>query len=162
SDAAEHAVAFNEEAYDLDLGGAFEFDTRTLRFTYSSPATPLRVFDYDMESRDRVLRKERRVPSGHDPADYVVRRLFVTTSDKEEVPITVLHRKGLPLNGSAPLLLEGYGAYGYDFPAEFDSNLFSLVDRGFVYAIAHVRGGLEKGESWHDGGRRDRKLNSFS
>jgi oligopeptidase B len=162
SDAAEHAVAFNEEAYDLDLGGAFEFDTRTLRFTYSSPATPLRVFDYDMESRDRVLRKERRVPSGHDPADYVVRRLFVTTSDKEEVPITVLHRKDLRLNGSAPLLLEGYGAYGYDFPAEFDSNLFSLVDRGFVYAIAHVRGGLEKGESWHDGGRRDSKLNSFS
>jgi oligopeptidase B len=162
SDGAEHAVSFSEEAFDLELNGPFEFDTRTLRFRYSSPATPRRTFDYDMESRERVLRKEQKIPSGHEPSDYVVRRLFATTADNEQVPITVLHRKDTALDGSAPMFLEGYGAYAFVFETGFDANMRSLVDRGFVYAIAHIRGGLEKGERWRNAGRRQNKMNTFN
>jgi oligopeptidase B len=162
SDGAEHTLSFSEEAYSVGLVSPYEFDTRTLRFRYNSPATPLQTFDYDMESRARVLRQQQRIPSGYDPAGYVVRRLFAPTTDNEQVPITVLYRKGLPIDGSAPLFLEGYGAYGLSIDADFNSRLFSLVDRGFVYAIAHVRGGLEKGKRWHDGGRRANKMNTFN
>ena len=161
ADGAEHAITFGEEAYSLDMGSSYEFDTRTIRFQYSSPATPQQTFDYDLESHERVLRKQQSIPSGHDPSAYVVRRLFAASADNEQIPITVLHRKGLRLDGSAPLFLEGYGAYAYAFPASFDANALSLVDRGFVYAIAHIRGGLEKGERWHDAGRRENKLNTF-
>src|SRR5262249_25811182 len=112
-DGASHVVAFNEEAYELDFAGSYEFDTNTLRFGYSTPATPDRIIDYDMESRQSLLRKEQRIPSGYEPSNYVVRRLSVTTADNEEVPITVLHRKGLVQDGSAPLFLEGYGAYAF-------------------------------------------------
>ena len=161
SDGAEHTVSFDEEAYSVELVTPLEFDTRSLRFLYRSPTTPQQTFDYDMESRERVLRKQQQIPSGHDPAAYEVRRLFAPTAE-EQVPITVLHRKGLPIDGSAPLFLAAYGAYGDLFEANFDSNLFSLVDRGFVYAIAHVRGGIEKGKRWHDAGRRENKVNTFT
>ena len=147
ADGGEHAVSFGEEAYSLELGSPYEFDTRTFRFSYSSPATPKQTFDYDLESRERVLRKQQTIPSGHDPSAYVVRRLAVTTSDNEQVPITVLHRRDLPLDGSAPLFMEAYGAYSRVFPTEFDSNILSLVDRGMVYAIAHVRGGIGEGRT---------------
>jgi oligopeptidase B len=162
SDGAEHTVRFDEEAYAVELVTPFEFDTRSLRFQYRSPATPQQTFDYDMESRERVLRRQQQIPSGHDPAAYEVRRLFAPTADNEQVPITVLHRKGLPVDGSAPLFLEGYGAYGEAFEADFNANLFSLVDRGFVYAIAHVRGGSEKGKRWHNAGRLKNKVNTFT
>jgi len=160
-DGQEHTVTFSEEAYSLDLISPLEFATRTIRFSYSSPATPVQIFDYDVESRRRVLRKQQQVPSGHDPARYEVRRLAAATADREQVPITVLHRVGMRLDGSAPLFLEAYGAYGLAVPASFDSDVLSLVDRGFVYAIAHVRGGSERGERWHDAGRRGLKANSF-
>jgi oligopeptidase B len=162
SDGDEHTINFDEEAYSVELITPSEFDSRSLRFLYRSPATPQRTFAYDMESRERVLLKQQQIPSGHDPAAYEVRRLFASTADNEEVPITVLHRKGLPINGSAPLFLAGYGAYGDVFEAGFDANLFSLVDRGFVYAIAHVRGGSEKGTRWHHAGRRESKVNTFT
>jgi oligopeptidase B len=162
ADGAEHVVTFNEEAFDLSLDGAFEFDTRTLRLGYSSPSTPRLTFDYDMESRERVLRKTQKIPSGHEPSNYVVRRLFATTADNEQIPITVLHRKDLVLDGSAPMFLEGYGAYAYVFETGFDANMLSLVDRGFVYAIGHIRGGLEKGERWRNAGRRENKMNTFN
>jgi oligopeptidase B len=162
SDGSEHTVEFGEEAYALELAAAHEYDTTILRFSYSSPTTPSRTFDYDAETQVRTLRKEQQVPSGHDPSAYVVRRIDVATADEEKVPITVLHRKGLRLDRSAPLFLEGYGAYSFAFRASFDANLFSLVDRGFVYAIAHVRGGLEKGERWRNAGRLHNKRNSFS
>ncbi|MEA3025291.1 MAG: oligopeptidase [Alphaproteobacteria bacterium] len=162
SDGAEHALGFPEEDYAVDIAGSYEFGTRTLRFRYSSPATPRQTFEYDMESRERVLRKQQNIPSGHDPSNYVVRRLTALTADHEEVPITLLHRKGLSLDGSAPLYLEGYGAYAYVFQTSFDENVLSLVDRGFVYAIAHVRGGLEKGERWRNAGRRQNKVNTFN
>ena len=162
SDGAEHTVSFDEEAYSIELDTPLEFDTRCLRFQYESPATPQQAFDYDMESRARVLHQREHIPSGHDPADYQVRRLFAPTADNEEVPITVLHRKGVPIDGSAPLFLEGYGAYGDLVEADFNSNLLSLTDRGFVYAIAHVRGGIEKGKRWHNAGRRENKVNTFT
>ncbi|HMT14924.1 MAG TPA: prolyl oligopeptidase family serine peptidase, partial [Aestuariivirga sp.] len=157
----EHQIAFDEEAYSLGFGDMREFDTDTLRFTYSSPTTPARVYDYDMVTRERVLRKEQEVPSGHDPSDYVARRVFAPAHDGESIPVTLLHRKTTPLDGSAPLWLYGYGSYGMSMPAAFNTNVLSLVDRGFVYAIAHVRGGQEKGRRWYKLGKLEHKANSF-
>jgi oligopeptidase B len=158
----EHRIAFDEEAYSLGMMGGYEFDTNALRFTYSSMTTPARVYDYDMATRARVLRKEDEVPSGHDPADYVTRRLFATADDGELVPVSLLYRKDTPLDGSAPLLLYGYGAYGITIPASFSTNRLSLVDRSFVYAIAHIRGGKDKGFHWYADGRREKKVNTFT
>jgi len=161
TDEAEHEIAFDEEAYDLDIIPGYEYDTAVLRFDYSSMTTPRRVYDYDMASRKRTLRKEQDVPSGHDPADYVTKRLMAKSHDGEQVPITILHRKGLALNGSAPLLLYGYGSYGYAMPASFTTNRLSLVDRGFVYAIAHIRGGTDRGYRWYLDGKLEKKQNTF-
>ena len=161
-DGAEHAIAFDEEAYALGLSAGYEFETRTLRFIYSSPTKPAQVFDYDMERRERRLRKTQEVPSGHEPAAYVARRIFAPAADGEAVPVTLLHRKDLALDGTAPCLLYGYGAYGISIPAGFNPNVFSLVDRGFIHAVAHVRGGREKGERWWREGKRDKKPNTFS
>ena len=157
----EHAIAFDEEAYSLGMLDGFEFDTTMLRFTYSSMTTPPRVYDYDMATRTRVLRKEVEIPSGHDPADYVTRRVFAPAEDGETVPVSLLYRKGTRLDGSAPCLLYGYGAYGMAIPAAFSISRLSLVDRGFVYAIAHIRGGKEKGYRWYADGRREKKVNTF-
>ena len=162
SDGVEHAVSFDAEAYDIDLIIPYEHASPTIRFAFASPSTPRRTYDYAMESRERVLRKEQTLPGGHDPNAYVVRRLFVTTADKEEVPVTLFYRKDTKIDGSAPLFIEGYGAYGENFAATFDANVLSLVDRGFVYAIAHVRGGIEKGERWRNAGRRENKINTFT
>ncbi len=158
----EHAIAFEEEAYSLGLSGGYEFDTTALRFTYSSMTTPSQVFDYDMATRERVLRKTQEVPSGHDPADYVTRRVEATAPDGETVPVSLLYRADTPLDGSAPLVLYGYGAYGISIPASFSTSVLSLVDRGFVYAIAHIRGGNDKGYRWYKDGRRAKKGNSFT
>ncbi len=160
-DGSEHAIAFDEEAYDLGIIAGYEYETTILRFDYSSMTTPRRVYDYDMASRERNLRKEQEVPSGHHPADYVTRRLMAESHDGEQVPISILHRKGLALDGSAPLLLYGYGAYGYAMPASFVTNRLSLVDRGFVYAIAHIRGGTDRGYRWYLDGKLAGKPNTF-
>ena len=162
ADGVEHAVAFDEEAYSLGVSSGFEFDTTTVRFTYSSMTTPAQVFDYDMEARTRTLRKTQEVPSGHDPADYVTRRLLAPAADGESVPISLLYKKGTPLDGSAPLFLYGYGAYGIAMPASFSTSRLSLVDRGFVFAIAHIRGGKDKGYRWYTEGKREKKLNTFT
>ncbi len=158
----EHAIAFDEEAYSLGTDDGFEFDTTTLRFSYSSMTTPTRVYDYDMVTRQRTLRKEEEVPSGHNPDDYVTRRVMAPAADGELVPVSLLYRKGTPLDGSAPCLLYGYGAYGITIPAAFGITRLSLVDRGFVYAIAHIRGGKDKGYRWYADGRRQHKPNTFS
>ena len=158
----EHSIHFDEEAYSLSVIDGYEFDTDTLRFTYSSMTTPSRVYDYDMAERTRTLRKEEEIPSGHDPDDYVTRRVYAPAKDGETVPVSLLYRKGTPLDGSAPLLLYGYGAYGMAMPAAFGVSRLSLVDRGFVYAIAHVRGGKEKGFRWYAEGRREAKINTFT
>ena len=161
ADGSEHAISLDEEAYDLSLMPGYEFDTTGLRFSYSSPTTPQRVYDYDMATRQRTLRKEQEVPSGHDPDAYVCRRLFAASHDGVEVPVTVLHAKSTPVDGSAPLLLYGYGSYGFSMPATFSPNVYSLVDRGFVYAIAHIRGGTEGGYGWYLDGKLMKKRNTF-
>ena len=158
---AEHMIAFDEEAYALGLGGCYEYDTEVIRFSYSSMTTPGQAFDYDMRSRQRVLLKTQEVPSGHEPGDYVTRRLMAPCPDGEQVPISLLHHRDTPLDGTAPCLLYGYGAYGITIPASFNTNCLSLVDRGFVYAIAHVRGGKDKGFAWYEDGKRDKKPNTF-
>jgi oligopeptidase B len=162
ADGEEHEIAFEEEAYSLGLSAGYEYDTPTLRFTYSSMTTPAQVFDYDMAARTRVLRKMQEVPSGHDPSLYVTRRVMAPAQDGETVPVSLLYRKETKLDASAPLLLYGYGAYGMSIPAGFSTNALSLVDRGFVYAIAHVRGGKDKGYRWYKDGKREKKVNSFT
>lgn len=161
SDEAEHVIEFEEEAYSLGLHGSFEFDTSTLRFSYSSMTTPSRVFDYDMVARSRILRKEQEVPSGHDPGRYVTRRLEAVAADGEKIPVSILHRKDLDPNEAHPVLLYGYGSYGLKMPASFSTTRFSLVDRGFIYAIAHIRGGMEKGYRWYTEGKASKKRNTF-
>ncbi len=158
----EHAIAFAEEAYALGMDEGYRFDTTELRFTYASMTTPAEVWAYDMHTRGRSLLKRQEVPSGHDPADYVTRRLFARAPDGETVPVTLLHRASTPLDGSAPCLLYGYGAYGLTIPASFSTNRLSLVDRGFVYAIAHIRGGTDKGWRWYKDGKLDKKPNTFT
>ena len=158
----EHAIAFDEEAYSLGISAGYEYDTSTLRFTYSSMTTPAQVFDYDMKTRARELRKTQEIPSGHDPSRYVTRRVMAPAKDGETVPVSLLYRKDTPLDGTASLLLYGYGAYGMAIPAGFSTNALSLVDRGFVYAIAHVRGGKDGGYRWYKDGKREKKVNSFT
>ncbi len=162
TDGAEHSIAFDEEAYSLGAIAGYEFATSQLRFSYSSMTTPSQVYDYDMATRERVLRKTQEVPSGHDPADYVTRRVFAPAPDGEIVPVSLLYRRTTPLDGSAPVLLYGYGAYGMAMPASFSTNRLSLVDRGFIYAIAHIRGGKDKGYGWYRTGRRAQKVNTFT
>ena len=157
----EHAIAFEEEAYSLGLAGGYEFDTDTLRFTYSSMITPEHVYDYDMRTRERVVRKVQEVPSGHDPDDYVTRRIMAASHDGKAVPVSVLHHRDTPIDGTTPLLLYGYGSYGMSMPASFGTTRLSLVDRGFVYAVAHVRGGTERGYPWYTGGKLANKTNTF-
>ena len=157
----EHAISFDEEAYSLGLSAGYEYDTTNLRFTYSSMTTPSQVFDYDVTSRERTLRKTQEVPSGHNPDDYVTRRVMAPAHDGETVPVSLLYRKDTPLDGSAPLLLYGYGSYGISIPSSFNTNCLSLVDRGFVYAIAHIRGGKDKGYRWYKEGRTTAKVNTF-
>ncbi len=157
----EHMIAFEEEAYSLSLLGSYEYDTDIVRFSYSSMTTPAQVFDYDMRKRERVLLKTQEVPSGHDPDHYVTRRLMATSHDGELVPVSLIHHRDTPLDGTAPTLLYGYGSYGISIPAAFNTNILSLVDRGFVYAIAHVRGGKDKGFSWYEDGKREKKQNTF-
>jgi oligopeptidase B len=158
----EHDIAFAEEAYALGISDGYEYDTPSLRFTYSSMTTPAQVFDYDMSTRTRELRKTQEIPSGHDPSLYVTRRVMAPARDGETVPVSLLYRKETSLDGSAPLLLYGYGAYGMTMPSGFSTNALSLVDRGFVYAIAHVRGGKDKGYRWYKDGKREKKVNSFT
>jgi oligopeptidase B len=157
----EHTIAFDEDAYSLGTSGGYEFDTTRLRYSYSSMTTPSEVFDYDMVSRERTLRKRQEIPSGHDPADYHVTRIMAKTADGAEVPVSILHRRDFARDGNAPLLLYGYGAYGHAMPASFATNRLSLVDRGFVYAIAHIRGGTDKGWRWYLDGKREKKTNTF-
>src|SRR4029079_3539695 len=157
----EHAIAFDEAAYSLDTLGGYEFDTSNLRFSYSSMTTPTEIYDYDMTTRTRTLRKRQEIPSGHNPADYLTTRIMAVSHDGAEAPGSILHRKYLRRDGTAPLLLYGYGSYGMAMPASFSSNRLSLVDRGFVYAIAHIRGGADTGWGGYLDATRKKKTNSF-
>lgn len=157
----EHAIAFDEEAYSLGLQGSMEYDTDIIRFSYSSMTTPSQVYDYNMATRERTLLKTQSVPSGHNRDDYVTRRLMAPGHDGTLVPVSLVMHKDTLCDGTAPCLLYGYGSYGITIPASFNTNCLSLVDRGFVYAIVHMRGGMDKGFAWYEQGRREHKLNTF-
>ena len=159
---ADHYLEFDEPAYRSNLNVNLEFDTTTLRFEYTSMKTPLSIYDYDMANRGRTLLKREDVLGGFDADNYVSERLYARAQDGTEIPISLLYRKGMPKNGGNPLLLYGYGAYGLSIDAAFSSPRLSLVDRGFVYAIAHVRGGQELGRRWYEEGKLLKKKNTFT
>lgn len=156
-----YEIDFDEEAYYLGLQSGYEFNTESVRYTYESPSTPRQTFDFNMNSRSRELRKTEEIPSGHKPDLYIVERLFVKAHDGAEIPVTVLRLKTTETDGNAPLLLYGYGSYGATMGAWFNSSILSLVDRGVVYAVAHIRGGSAKGRQWYLDGKFDKKINSF-
>jgi len=157
-----HRVALPEPAYDVAPGPNPEADTATFRYRYTSPVTPRSIYDYDMDRRRATLLKRTEVGGGYDPARYKSERIFATARDGTRVPISLVSRSDIPRDGTAPLLLEGYGAYGYSLPLAFDASRLSLLDRGVVCALAHVRGGRDLGEAWYDQGRRMNKRNTFT
>ena len=158
----EHVIAQEEQAYALTLETGFEFATTAMRYRYASPTTPPQWFDYDMAERTKTLRKTQEIPSGHDPKRYVAERLAARAPDGAIVPITVLRRADVARDGAAPLLLYGYGAYGISQEASFSIRQLSLVDRGWVFALAHTRGGADKGFGWYQDGKREKKPNTFT
>ena len=157
-----HYVTFPEKAYGVYPGGNPEFNTQTYRFSYSSLVTPNSVYDYDLATRKRELKKRQEIPSGYDANSYEVQRFMAPARDGVSVPVSVLLRKGTQLDGSHPLLLYAYGSYGFTLEPTFNSNVLSMVDRGFIYAIAHIRGGQEMGRRWYDDGKMLNKKNTFN
>jgi len=155
-------IAFDEEAYELTLEAGFEYETNICRFRYASMTTPEQVFDYNMETHTRQLVHEQIVPSGHAPNNYVTRRLWAVAKDGAKIPLSLLYHKDTRLDGTAQALLYGYGAYGTTIAADFSTNRLTLVDRGFIYAIAHIRGGKAMGHNWFLQGRGAAKKNSFT
>src|SRR5215472_4565534 len=160
--AASHRIEFAEPTYNASVGENPEFDVSHVRFQYESFITPRSVFDYDVGTRERVLRKQQPVLGGYDPSQYVSERLHAIAADGTRVPLSVVHRRDTPRDGSAPLLLYGYGSYGISMPVSFSSNRLSLLDREVIYAVAHIRGGGELGKPWHDAGRMRQKRNTFT
>ncbi len=162
SDKHEHSIVFEDEAFDLDLIDGFEFETDIIYFSFSSMAKPHETYQYNLETRQRVLLKCREIPSGHEPQNYITKRIFAKADDDELIPISLIYHRDTLIDGSAPCLLYAYGAYGYASPPAFESEPLSLVDRGFIYAIAHIRGGTEKGRGWYEQGKLNNKINTFS
>ena len=159
---ASHRIEFSEPAYNASLSDNPEFDAAHVRFQYDSFVTPRSVFDYDVRTRGRVLRKQQPVLGGYDASQYVSERLHASAADGTRVPVSVVYRRDTPRDGTAPLLLYGYGSYGLSMPINFNSNRLSLLDRGVIFAIAHIRGGGELGKPWHDAGRMKQKQNTFT
>jgi oligopeptidase B len=157
-----HRVEFPEPVYTAFVTNNAEFNTRVVRFGYQSLVTPSSIFDYDMDAKTRVLRKQTDVPGGFDKANYKSERIFATAADGTKIPISIVYRKGTKLDGKSPLLLYGYGSYGVSITPTFSSNRLSLLDRGAIYAIAHIRGGGELGEEWREAGRMMQKMNTFT
>lgn len=156
-----HEIGFPEAVYSAFPGGTPEYDSKVWRFSYQSMVSPSAVFDYDFTTRERKLLKQQEVLGGYDAKNYASERLWATARDGAKVPISVVYRKGLTRDGKAPLFLYGYGSYGAGMPATFSTARLSLLDRGMVYAIAHIRGGNEMGEAWHDDGMLMKKKNTF-
>jgi len=155
------SIAVDEPAYALELEQGHEYDTSTIRYVRSSPATPRQWFDYDIATSATRLLKTQEIPSGHDASRYETRRLTARAHDGAMIPVTVLKRRDTPADGTAPVHLYGYGSYGIPMVPGFSANIFSLVDRGWIHVIAHVRGGTEKGWNWFLDGRGAKKQNTF-
>jgi oligopeptidase B len=160
--AASHRIEFTEPAYNAAPDANPEFVTNHFRFQYESFVTPRSVFDYNVRTHKRILRKQQPILGGYDPSQYISERLHATASDGTRVPISIVYRRDTPRDASAPLLLYGYGSYGISMPVAFNSNRLSLLDRGIIFAIGHIRGGGELGKPWHDAGRMHKKLNTFT
>ncbi len=161
-DGRQYDVEFREPVYTFFPTGNQEFDTTTLRYSYTSLVTPRSVFDFDMNTRARVLKKQDEVLGGYDPSRYQSERLLATAKDGTPVPISLVYRKGMVRNGRTPTLLYGYGSYGASMDPYFSSNRVSLLDRGFIFAIAHIRGGGEMGRPWYENGKLLHKRNTFT
>jgi oligopeptidase B len=160
--AGSHRIEFAEPAYNASVGENPEFDASHVRFQFESFVTPRSVYDYDVQTREKILRKQQSVLGGYDSSQYVSERLHVTAADGTRVPLSIVYRRDTPRDGSAPLLLYGYGSYGISMPVNFSSNRLSLLNRGVIYAVAHIRGGGELGKPWHDAGRMNSKRNTFT
>lgn len=158
---SKHQIEFPEPTYTAGLGPNAEFATNLLRFHYTSLVTPESVYDYNMDTRERELKKRQEVLGGYDPAQYQSERIFAKAPDGVDVPISIVYKKGFVQDGQSPLLLYGYGSYGLSSDPAFSSNLLSLINRGFAYAIAHIRGGMDMGKPWHEDGRLLKKKNTF-
>jgi len=158
----EHYLDFGEPAYAAYVGANPEFNTTNLRYNYTSLTTPNSVFDYDMNSKNKKMMKEQEVLGGFNKADYVTERVYATAKDGAKVPVSIVYKKGTKKDGSAPLLLYAYGSYGASMDASFSSNRLSLLNRGFVFAIAHIRGGQEMGRQWYEDGKLMKKKNTFT
>ena len=159
---APYDIEFDEPAYSVGPRDNHEFETSVLRYGYSSLTTPDSVYDHDLESRERVLRKRKEILGDFDPADYASERLEARAPDGTGVPISLVYKKPFRPDGTRPLLLYGYGSYGYSIDPRFSPNALSLLDRGFVYAIAHIRGGQELGRRWYEDGKLLKKRNTFT
>jgi oligopeptidase B len=159
---AEHYVDFGEPAYTAYAGSNPEYNTTNLRYIYTSLTTPNSVYDYDMASRSKELKKRQEVVGGYDPDEYVTERLYATARDGAQVPVSLVYKKGTPKSSDTPLLLYAYGSYGNSMDAAFSSTRLSLLNRGFIYAIAHIRGGAEMGRQWYEDGKMFKKKNTFN
>jgi oligopeptidase B len=158
----EHELNFGEPAYLVALGDNCEVDTPYLRFGYTSMTTPMTIYDYHMETREKILLKQEKVLGGFQISHYQTERLLAPASDGNSIPVSLVYRKGFARNGTHPLLLYGYGSYGASMDASFSSPRLSLLDRGFVYALAHIRGGEELGRQWYEDGKLLQKKNTFT
>ena len=159
----EHYIEFEDAAYATRMTSNPEFDTSILRFSYTSLAAPQAIYDYDMNTRERTLLKQEEVSGGYNTGDYIVERLYAPARDgAAQIPISMIYRKDLAKDGTNPLLLYAYGSYGASMDANFSSTRISLLDRGFIYAIAHIRGGQEMGRDWYEDGKMFNKKNTFT
>lgn len=158
----EHYLDFGEPAYNAYISANAEFNTKTLRFGYTSMTTPNSTFDYNMETKEKILMKQQEVIGGHNPENYITERIWATVRDGVKVPISIVYKKGFEKNGNGPLLQYGYGSYGSTVDASFSSTRLTLLDRGFAFAIAHVRGGQLMGREWYEDGKMFKKKNTFN
>lgn len=157
-----HYLDFGEQAYTTYPSINLDFDTELLRYGYTSMATPSSTYDYNMRTRERKLLKQQEVVGGHNPADFVTERQWATADDGTLIPMSIVYKKGIEKNGTNPTLLYGYGSYGASMSPTFSSTRLSLLNRGFVYAIAHIRGGQEMGRQWYEDGKMFNKKNTFT
>jgi oligopeptidase B len=162
SSGAEHSIAFEEAAYDVSVGQNADFETQELRYNYTSMITPPSVYDYDMASKEKTLLKQQEVLGGYDKSNYVTERLMAPARDGVMIPISIVYKKGFKKDGKSPLLEYAYGSYGYSIDATFSSSRLSLLDRGYAFAIAHIRGGQEMGRQWYLDGKLMKKMNTFT
>jgi len=159
----EYALKLPDEAYTAEPLAGYQYDTNKLRIDYNTPAHPGITYELNMATQKKSILKEKKLPNGHDPSQYIVERKFITARDnKTKIPVTLIRHKSTKTDGSAPLFQYGYGSYAANFPANFSSHAISLCDRGVIYAFAHVRGGGELGRKWYMNGKKENKVNSFT